>query len=80
MHSSREAKEVRDVAPEKVHISIEETEKLAKWGNSIGVKFTLIPAGEFYMGLEEYDDEKPVHRAKINNAFYLSIYPVTQAE
>ncbi|NAS89269.1 hypothetical protein C4E24_05965 [ANME-1 cluster archaeon AG-394-G21] len=72
--------EVRDREPEKVHISIEETEKIAKQGNGIGMKFTLIPAGEFYMGSEEYDVEKPLHKVKINNPFYLGTYPVTQRE
>jgi formylglycine-generating enzyme required for sulfatase activity len=58
----------------------EEPEILAKQGNSIGMKFTQIPAGEFYMGSEEYDNEKPVHRVKINNPFYLGTYPVTRRE
>jgi len=69
-----------ETVPEKVHISIEEPEKIAKPDNSIGMKFTLIPAGEFYMGSEEYDEEKPVHKVKINNPFYLCTYPVTQRE
>jgi formylglycine-generating enzyme required for sulfatase activity len=56
------------------------TEKLAKPGNSIGMKFSLIPAGKFDMGSEESDDEKPVHKEKVNNPFYLGTYPVTQAE
>ena len=72
--------EVRGVVSEKVNISIEEPEKLAKQGNSISMKFTLIPAGEFYMGSEESDVEKPVHKVKINNPFYLGTYPVTQRE
>ena len=72
--------EVRDREPEKVHISIEKPEKIAKQGNSIGMKFTLIPAGEFYMGSEESDDEKPVHKVKIKNPFYLGTYPVAQRE
>ena len=72
--------EVRDIVPEKVNISIEEPEKIAKQGNSIGMKFTLIHAGEFYMGSEANDDEKPVHKVKINNPFYLGTYPVTQRE
>jgi formylglycine-generating enzyme required for sulfatase activity len=55
-------------------------EKLAKQGNSIGMKFTLIPAGEFNMGSEEYNVEKPVHKVKINIPFYLGTYPVTHAE
>jgi formylglycine-generating enzyme required for sulfatase activity len=47
----------------------------AKWR-----KFTLIPAGEFRMGSEEHDWEKPVHKVKINKSFYLGTYPVTQRE
>jgi formylglycine-generating enzyme required for sulfatase activity len=65
--------------PRKVNISIEEPEKIAKQSNSIGMK-TLIPAGEFDMGSEESDYEKPVHNVKINNPFYLGTYPVTQRE
>jgi formylglycine-generating enzyme required for sulfatase activity len=58
----------------------EEQEILAKQGNSIGMKFTPITAGEFNMGSEESDDEKPVHKVKIKNPFYLGTYPVTQRE
>ena len=64
----------------KVYGSIKEPEKIAKQDNSIGLKFTLIPAGEFYMGSEEYDEEKHVHKVRINNPFYLGTYPVTQRE
>jgi formylglycine-generating enzyme required for sulfatase activity len=77
---SQKTKEVRDVETEKENISIEEPEKIAKQGNSIGMKFTLIPAGEFNMGSEGIHDEKPVHKVKINNPFYLGTYPVTQRE
>ncbi len=48
--------------------------------NSIGMKFKLIPAGEFMMGSDEWDDSKPVHRVKITEPFYIGIYPVTQRE
>jgi len=58
----------------------EEPKKLAKQGNSIGMKFTLISAGEFNMGSEESDNEKPVHNVNIKNPFYLGTYPVTQRE
>jgi len=77
---SQKTNEVRDIEPEKVNISIEEPEKIAKQDNSIGMKFSLILAGEFYMGSEESDDEKPVHKVKIKNPFYLGTYPVTQRE
>jgi formylglycine-generating enzyme required for sulfatase activity len=72
--------EVRGIESEKLNISMEDWVTIAKPDNSIGMKFTLIPAGEFYMGSEESDDEKPVHKVKINNPFYLGTYPVTQRE
>jgi formylglycine-generating enzyme required for sulfatase activity len=77
---SQKTNEVRGIESEKVNISIEEPEKIAKQDNSIGMKFSLIPAGEFYMGSEESDDEKPVHKVKIHNPLYLGTYPVTQRE
>lgn len=48
--------------------------------NSIGMEFMRIPAGEFMMGSEESDREKPVHKVTISKAFYLGVYPVTQQE
>jgi formylglycine-generating enzyme required for sulfatase activity len=58
----------------------EEQKKVAEQSNSIGMKFTLIPAGEFMMGSEECDGEKPVYKVNMRKPFYLSIYPVTQRE
>jgi formylglycine-generating enzyme required for sulfatase activity len=53
--------------------------------NSIGVKFRLIPPGEFLMGSPESEegrwaDEGPQHRVRITEPFYLGVYPVTQAQ
>ncbi len=48
--------------------------------NSIGMKFALIPAGEFMMGSKEFDWAKPVHKVTISKPFYLGVYPVTQRE
>ncbi len=53
--------------------------------NSIGMKFALIPAGEFMMGslesdLRAADGEKPRHRVRMTEPFYLGVYEVTQAE
>ncbi len=53
--------------------------------NSIGMEFVLIPAGEFDMGSPSseagrYDDEGPVHRVKIANAFYIGKFEVTQKQ
>ena len=45
--------------------------------NSIAMKFTLIPAGEFEMGDEI---QSPVHRVRISQPFYLGVYEVTQAQ
>jgi hypothetical protein len=47
-----------------------------------GVKLELcwIPAGEFMMGSNESDDEKPVHRVKIAKGFWMGKYPVTQEQ
>ncbi|GHV58266.1 hypothetical protein FACS189460_5780 [Deltaproteobacteria bacterium] len=48
--------------------------------NSLGMEFVLIPAGEFMMGSNDFDDEKPIHRVSISQAFYLGKYEVTQEE
>src|SRR3990172_4480542 len=53
--------------------------------NSIGMKFVLIPAGEFDMGSPPdewggFDTEIPFHHVRISKPFYLGIYPVTQME
>jgi formylglycine-generating enzyme required for sulfatase activity/tRNA A-37 threonylcarbamoyl transferase component Bud32 len=42
--------------------------------------FVLLPAGEFLMGSATYDDEKPIHRVRLSQAFEISKYPVTQAQ
>ena len=53
--------------------------------NSIGMKLTLIPDGEFLMGSPKGDseaqqDEKPQHRVRITKPFYLGVHEVTQAQ
>ena len=51
--------------------------------NSIGVKFVLIPAGNFLMGSPQSEgdaDEYPRHKVEITEPFYLGIYEVTQAQ
>jgi len=52
--------------------------------NSIGMKLTLIPPGEFMMGSPESEegrsDNEYQHRVRITNAFYIGVYEVTQAE
>ena len=52
--------------------------------NSIGMKLTLIPAGEFAMGSPENergrDRDEEQHRVRISKPFYMGVYPVTQTE
>ncbi len=51
--------------------------------NSIGMKFVLIPPGEFMMGSPAGDneaDEQPQHKVKITKPFYLQTTEVTQAQ
>ncbi len=53
--------------------------------NTIGMKFELIPAGEFLMGSthddkDASDDEKPQHRVRITRPFYLGATEVTRGQ
>ena len=58
----------------------DEPELAKKFTNSIGMKFVLIQPGEFMMGSNEANNEKPPHLVEITQPFYLGVYPVTQAE
>jgi formylglycine-generating enzyme required for sulfatase activity len=53
--------------------------------NSIGMKLTLISAGQFAMGAPETEagsrvDERPVHQVTISKGFHLGVHEVTQAQ
>src|SRR5262249_25701367 len=56
--------------------------------NSIGMEFVLIPPGEFMMGSEHGffpesfypESEKPMHRVRISQPFYLGKYLVTHGQ
>jgi len=53
--------------------------------NSLGMRFVLVPAGEFLMGSPEGEplreaDEGPVHRVRITRPFYMGATEVTQAQ
>ncbi|MDP6542624.1 MAG: formylglycine-generating enzyme family protein [Phycisphaerae bacterium] len=55
------------------------------FANSAGVKFVLVPAGEFMMGSPDnepgrYKEEGPQHKVKIPKAFYMSIHQTTQGQ
>jgi formylglycine-generating enzyme required for sulfatase activity len=43
-------------------------------------EFIEIPPGEFQMGSEEYDDEKPLHAVAMQDPYKVSRYPVTNAQ
>jgi len=55
-----------------------------EYENEIGMKFRLIPAGEFMMGspkVEEYHDyDEILHRVHITKPYYLGVCEVTQKE
>jgi formylglycine-generating enzyme required for sulfatase activity len=53
--------------------------------NTIGMKLVLIPSGVFLMGSPDsdqhaFDIEKPQHRVRITQPFYLGVYEVTQGQ
>jgi len=59
--------------------------QLKEQTNSIGMRFVLIPAGEFMMGSPDSDseaeaDERPQHRVRITKPFYLGVHEVTQEQ
>lgn len=59
------------------------TDTAPEINNSIGIKFVLIPEGEFYMGsnstpIVAFDD--PLHKVTIGKAFYMSECEVTQQQ
>jgi formylglycine-generating enzyme required for sulfatase activity len=41
-----------------------------------GAPMVLVPAGEFMMGSNDYDDEKPIHRVSLDD-YYIDKYEVT---
>jgi formylglycine-generating enzyme required for sulfatase activity len=52
--------------------------------NTLGMKLTLIPAGEFQMGSptseKDRNGDETRHQVKITKPFYLGVYEVTQAQ
>jgi formylglycine-generating enzyme required for sulfatase activity/serine/threonine protein kinase len=60
-------------------------EQISARTNSIGMKFVLIPAGEFTMGTPgnetgHMNDESPAHRVRITKDFYMQTTEVTQGQ
>jgi formylglycine-generating enzyme required for sulfatase activity len=46
----------------------------------IEMKFAWISPGEFLMGCDKYDSEKPVHRVTLTKGFYMGVFLVTQSQ
>ena len=58
-------------------------ESEASLTNSIGMRFALVPAGEFLMGSPDGDGEAgehPQHRVRITRPFYMGIHEVTRGQ
>src|SRR5262249_55500885 len=63
----------------------EDKRKPKTLANSIGMKLVLIPAGGFVMGSAKSEKgssahERPQHRVRVSQPFYLGQYEVTQEE
>ncbi len=54
--------------------------KMVRIQNSLSFDMIKIEAGSFQMGSNDYDDEKPIHKVTIKNAFELGKYAVTVGE
>jgi formylglycine-generating enzyme required for sulfatase activity len=48
--------------------------------NSIGMKLAYIQPGEFQMGSNDQDNEKPIHTVTITKGYFMGIYEVTQEQ
>jgi formylglycine-generating enzyme required for sulfatase activity len=44
------------------------------------MKLVYIQPGEFQMGSNDVDREKPIHTVKITKGFYMGVYEVTQEQ
>ena len=49
-------------------------------GGGLKMEFLLIPAGDFMMGDESSEDERPIHKVQITKPFYLGRDEVTQEQ
>ena len=47
---------------------------------SLGPEMVVIPEGEFDMGSNDFDDEKPIHKVRVNKPFALGKTEVTQTQ
>ncbi len=63
-----------------IEVPVEPAERGVVVDERIGISFVAIAPGEFQMGSDRYDWEKPVHRVRITQGFLLGKYPVTNAQ
>lgn len=74
----------KSLAAPPVAISDRHREPLVE--NSVGMRFALIPAGEFKMGLpdrgnaHDVPEEAPPHPVRITQPFYLGVHEVTRSQ
>ena len=52
----------------------------SNWENGLGMEFALIRSGQFKMGSNLEDEEKPVHMVTITKDFYIGKHEVTQSQ
>lgn len=74
---------VVQVAGKMTRLTGKNYQKVFDLGRNIKLEMVYIPAGEFWMGSpggEGEMDEKPQHKVKITQPFYLSKYPITQSQ
>jgi formylglycine-generating enzyme required for sulfatase activity len=57
-----------------------ESNATSNWENGLGMEFALIRSGQFKMGSNLEDEEKPVHNVTITNDFYIGKHEVTQKQ
>ena len=60
-----------------IHIHAQKPKPGDPLTNKLGMEFVYIPAGEFMMGSNAADDQKPAHKVQISKPFYLGKYEVT---
>jgi formylglycine-generating enzyme required for sulfatase activity len=63
-----------------VDVKVEPSEREMLVDDRTGIALVSIPAGEFQMGANEYESEKPIHTVRITQRFLLGKYPITNAQ
>lgn len=55
-------------------------QKTLQLPGGVPMTFSFIPPGEFLMGGNAHDDEKPVHKVTLAKGVFLGVHPVTQSQ